>query len=269
MIDPPTRLVLLGHPVAHSISPRFQNAALRAAGIPLSYELIDVAPEALDDAIALLARERAAGNVTIPHKERFAERCDRLMPLAQRVGAANVFWHEGGALVGDNSDVGGSELVIRTLLGPTLSDARVAVLGAGGGAAAVLCALERCGVLDVRVYNRSMRRAELLASRFGHSARVAATLDDALHSATLVVNATPRGLHPGDNLPVDIAHLPGGCAVFDLAYAPGETTWVKAARQAGHRAADGEGMLVEQGAIAFEKWFGFAPDRDVMWKAMA
>ena len=83
------------------------------------------------------------------------------------------------------------------------------------------------------------------------------------------MNATPRGLHPGDNLPVGIAQLPGGCAVFDLAYAPGETAWVKAARQAGHRAADGEGMLVEQGAIAFEKWFGFAPDRDVMWKAMA
>ena len=269
MIDPPARLVLLGHPVAHSISPRFQNAALRAAGIPLTYELIDVAPEALDDTIASLARERAAGNVTIPHKERFAERCVRLMPLAERVGAANVFWHEDGVLVGDNSDVGGSELVIRTLLGPMLSAAKVAVIGAGGGAAAVLCALERCGVPEARVYNRSMRRAELLVSRFGPFARVEETLGNALHGATLVVNATPRGLHAGDTMPVDVARLPGGCAVFDLAYAPGETAWVKAARHSGHRAADGEGMLVEQGAIAFERWFGFAPDRNVMWQAMA
>ncbi len=268
-MDPPARLVLLGHPVAHSISPRFQNAALRAAGIPLTYELMDVAPEALDNTIASLARERAAGNVTIPHKERFAERCARLMPLAARVGAVNVFWHEDGALVGDNSDVGGSELVIRTLLGATRPDATVAVLGAGGGAAAVLCALERCGVREARVYNRSMQRAELLSHRFGTFTHATATLAEALRGATLVVNTTPRGLHPGDDMPVDIERLPRGCAVFDLAYAPGETAWVKAAREAGHRASDGEGMLVEQGAIAFARWFGFEPDRNVMWQAMA
>ncbi|CAN5496334.1 shikimate dehydrogenase [soil metagenome] len=268
-MDAPARLVLLGHPVAHSISPRFQNAALRAAGIPLTYELVDVAPEALDDMIATLARERSAGNVTIPHKEPFAARCARLTPLAQRVGAVNTFWHEGGALVGDNTDVGGSELVIRTLLGNTLSSAKVALVGAGGGAAAVLCALERCGIWDARVYNRSMPRAELLASRFEQFARSTTTLTEALRNATLVVNTTPRGLHAGDDMPVAIEQLPPGCAVFDLAYAPEETAWVKAARHAGHRAADGEGMLVEQGAIAFERWFGMEPDRNVMWKAMA
>ncbi|MDQ2666036.1 MAG: shikimate dehydrogenase [Gemmatimonadota bacterium] len=268
-MDAPARLVLLGHPVAHSISPRFQNAALRAAGIPLTYELIDVPPDALDDTLMSLARERAAGNVTIPHKERLAERCARLMPLAQRVGAANVFWHEDGALVGDNSDVGGSEHVIRALLGDQLHEARVAVIGAGGGAAAVLCALERCGITDVRLYNRHMPRAEALSSRFPGSTRAIASLDDSLAYTTLVVNTTPLGLHHGDAMPVAIELLPRGCAVFDLAYAPGETAWVKEARNCGHRAADGEGMLVEQGAIAFERWFGFEPDRNVMWKAMA
>jgi shikimate dehydrogenase len=268
-MDAPARLVLLGHPVAHSISPRFQNAALRAAAIPLTYELVDVHPDALDAMIASLAVERAAGNVTIPHKERFAQRCARLMPLAERVGAANVFWHEKGELVGDNSDVGGSELVIRTLLGDQLRGARVAVIGAGGGAAAVLCALERCGVAEARVYNRNMSRAEDLATRYAALTRATASLDEALLGATLVVNTTPLGLHVGDAMPVDIDMLPPGCAVFDLAYAPGETAWVKEARNAGHRAADGEGMLVEQGAIAFERWFGFEPDRNVMWKAMA
>lgn len=268
-MDAPERLVLLGHPVAHSISPRFQNAALRAAGIALTYELLDVHPDALDETIASLAREHAAGNVTIPHKERFAQRCTRLMPLAQRVGAVNVFWHEQGELVGDNSDVGGAELVIRSLLSGAPSAARVAVIGAGGGAAAVLCALERCGVAEVRLYNRDMTRAKVLATRFGALARPSASLDAALLGATLVVNTTPLGLHAGDAMPVEIDRLPPGCAVFDLAYAAGETAWVTQARSAGHRAADGEGMLVEQGAIAFERWFGIEPDRNVMWKAMA
>ena len=268
-MDAPARLVLLGHPVAHSISPRFQNAALKAAGIPLTYEMIDVAPERLDDMIAALAREHGAGNVTIPHKEQFALRCARLMPLAQRVGAVNVFWHEDGLLVGDNSDVGGAELTIRALLDGKLRDARVAVIGAGGGAAAVLCALERCGVTEARVYNRGMTRALALATRFSPFARAVDSMADALAGAILVVNTTPQGLHAGDDMPVPIDQLPPECAVFDLTYARGETAWVKAARNGGHRAADGAGMLVEQGAIAFERWFGVEPDRNVMWKAMA
>lgn len=267
-MDSPARLVLLGHPVAHSISPRFQNAALRAAGIPLAYELMDVDPHALDDALAALARERAAGNATIPLKEMLAARCARVSPLAQRVGAVNVFWHEDGLLVGDNSDVGGAEAMMRALLGDALPAACIALIGAGGSAAAVLAAAERCGVQDVRVYNRHMERAEVLAARFAPMARAVAPMRDALAGATLVVNATPVGLH-GDGFPVPLAMLPGGCAVFDLAYRQGETPWVKAAREAGHRATDGEGMLIEQGAIAFERWFGIQPDRDAMWKALS
>ncbi len=268
MIDAPSRLVLLGHPVAHSISPLFQNAALRAAGIPLVYETLDVPPERLDVTLAHLREERAAGNVTIPLKELVAERCVRLSPLARRVGAVNVFWHEQGDLVGDNSDVGGAELVMRALVGGHLADARVALVGAGGSAASILAALERCGVRDVRVYNRNMDRAARLVSRFTSFTRAEGDLEQALAGATLVVNATPVGLHDASH-PVPLELLPAGCAVFDLAYARGETAWVTAARAAGHRAADGEGMLIEQGAIAFETWFGMAPDRNAMWKAIS
>src|SRR5829696_9070009 len=105
-MDAPARLVLLGHPVAHSISPQFQNAALRAAGIDLVYETLDVPPASLDRALVRLREERAAGNVTIPLKEEFAQRCVRVSALAERAGAVNVFWHEQGDLIGDNSDVG-------------------------------------------------------------------------------------------------------------------------------------------------------------------
>ncbi|MES2179622.1 MAG: shikimate dehydrogenase [Gemmatimonadota bacterium] len=267
-MDAPSRLVLLGHPVAHSISPAFQNAALRAAAIPLTYSLLDVAPDALSATLDVLAREPAAGNITIPHKETVYAQCIRVSALARRVGAVNTFWHEDGELVGDNTDVGGAEMVMRALAGGPLAESRIAVIGAGGSASAVLCAAERCRVSDVRVYNRSMGRAEQLVDRFAGVSRVANSLEAALEGATLVVNATPVGLHEGAGFPVPLELLPSGCAVFDLTYRRGETAWVTAARNAGHRAADGEGMLIEQGALSFERWFGIAPDRDAMWKAI-
>ena len=104
----PERLVLLGHPLGHSLSPALQNAALRAAGIPLTYEPVDVPRSVLDDTLADLRRKRAAGNVTIPHKEAVRAACDRLTDTARAVGAVNTFWTAvDGALVGDNTDVGG------------------------------------------------------------------------------------------------------------------------------------------------------------------
>jgi len=263
----PGRLVLLGHPVSHSLSPRFQNAALRAAGIPLVYEALDVAPHALADTLAGLAIVGASGNVTIPHKEAVAARCRRRTALADRCAAVNTFWHENGALVGDNTDVGGVDAIALALLGAARSSARVALLGAGGSAAAVLAAAERWGSARVRLYNRNVERAHTLASRFGAAVEVVESIERALADATLVVNATPLGLRD-DELPVAIEAIPSGAAVFDLVYRTGETAWVRAAREGGHRSADGEGMLVEQGALSFERWFGIEPDRNAMWAAL-
>jgi len=263
----PGRLVLLGHPVAHSASPRFQNAALEAAGIPLRYEALDVTAAQLDATLESLALVNGAGNVTIPHKEVVARRCVHLTPLAERCGAVNVFWHEDHELYGDNTDVAGVEFVASALLRRRTKNARVALIGAGGAAAAVLCAVERWEGAHVRLYNRHVSRAESLAERFPSITDVAVSLDDAVRDASLVVNATPVGLHD-DTHPVPVQRLPEGSAVFDLVYRPTETSWVRESREAGHRAADGEGMLMEQGALAFERWFGRRPDRAAMWKAM-
>ncbi len=268
MIDPPARLVLLGHPVAHSISPRIQNAALASAGIGLTYEARDVPPQSLDAALVLLAGERAAGNVTIPHKEAVAARCAQLSSLARRVGAVNTFWHEDGLLIGDNTDVGGLDATVRALLGEEIRGARVALLGAGGGAAAVLAAAEGWDDAHVAVYNRHMPRAERLAARFPTVATVATSLEAMLAGATLVINTTPVGMRDSA-LPLPLELLPSGAAVFDLVYRANETAWVTAARLAGHRSADGLGMLVEQGALAFRRWFGVDADRDAMWRAVS
>jgi shikimate dehydrogenase len=263
----PERLVLLGHPVAHSLSPRMQSAALRSAGIPLVYEALDVDPSVFDATIAALRAENAAGNVTVPHKERMRVACDELTPLAERVGAVNTFWVEdGGRLVGDNTDVGGFDAAVRDLLGRKPSELSVGVVGAGGAAAAVLAAVESWDGCVAHVYNRTPERARILCERFGS---VGHPVDDigVVAGAQLVVNATSLGLRD-DAFPIDPALIAPGAVVVDLVYRPGETAWVKAVRTRGHKSRDGIAMLVEQGALAFERWFGVVADRPAMWEAV-
>ncbi len=266
MTSRPGRLVLLGHPVSHTLSPIFQNAALRSAGIALTYEALDVPPERLDATLEILREVNAAGNATIPHKAALAARCVRRTALAERTGAVNTFWFEHGALVGDNTDVGGFARAAESLLGAAPDGLTVGLLGAGGAAAAVLAAVERWPGARALVWNRSPERADALCARFSS---VAQRIDVAgiARSAELVVNATAIGRRD-DAFPIDPTLLRTDAAVLDLVYRRGETPWVRAARAAGRRAADGLPMLVEQGALAFERWFGVTPDRAAMMRAL-
>jgi shikimate dehydrogenase len=261
--------VLLGHPVAHSLSPVFQQAALHAAGIPLRYELLDVLPAALASVVQQLRAERAAGNVTIPHKEAMHALCDRRTPLAERVGAVNTFWvDDAGALVGDNTDVAGFD-ALAGVLGIDRAQAAVACLGSGGAAAAVCAAVVQWPRATVRLHGRSAERAQALVDRFGDRVQLAASPARALEGARVVVNATPLGLHDHDPLPIAIDALPRDACVMDLVYRRGETRFVREARAAGHPAVDGLEMLLQQGVAAFERWFARAPNVEAMRAALA
>lgn len=264
----PSRLVLLGHPVAHSLSPVFQLAALRAAGIDVSYEAFDVRAEELAGVLKGLVRDRAAGNVTLPHKERVAELCEVRTPLAERTGAVNTFWTDDrGRLVGDNTDVGGFTAAVRRLLDREPRGLRVAVLGAGGAAAAVCEAVSTWPESSCVVHARTRERAEALAARYPKLVSTVASELEALEGADLLVNATPLGLE-GSLMPVAPGMIPKSVAVMDLTYRRGRTPWASACRSRGLRAEDGLPMLIEQGALAFERWFGVPPDRDVMWASV-
>ena len=264
----PGRLVLLGHPVQHSLSPRFQNAALHAAGIPVTYEALDVPPGELDRVLAELRDVGAAGNVTIPHKAAVAAACDRQTLIAQRTGSVNTFSFEGGKLIGENTDVAGFRALAASVFKRPPRDAVITLLGAGGGAAAVCAVVEEWAGARVQVHARGRDRAVELSKRFPGLVSVASSLSDALEQATIVVNATPVGLD-GNELPMDVGQLPRDAVVMDLAYRAGQTPWIRAARQAGHTAVDGLEMLIAQGATAFERWFGQKPDRAVMRAALA
>lgn len=270
----PTRLLVLGHPVEHSLSPVFQQAALDAAGIPLRYERLDVAPERLAQTLVSLRAERAAGNITLPHKREALATCDVLTPLAQDVGAVNTFWtDEAGRLCGDNTDVGGFEAAVRHLLPRPLDGLCVLLVGAGGAAHAVREAVRHWPEARLIVQARRPSEAAALVAPLG--ARGAALASDhaalvaTLGEVDLVVNTTPLGLGADDPLPLDVGLLRPRHTVLDLTYRrSGPTALVAACRSRGIRADDGLRMLVEQGALAFERWFDQPAPRSVMMAAM-
>ncbi len=261
----PRRLVLLGHPVAHSLSPLMQEAALRSRGIEATYEALDVPVAQLADLLATLVERGDAGNVTIPHKRQVAAACDRRTAVAERAGAVNTFWVSDGLLHGDNTDVAGFDAAVAAA-GVSCAGARVALLGAGGAAAAVCTACEGWPGAEVKVWARRRGEAERLAAGFP-TASVVGDKNAAVRDATLVVNATPIGM-TDDALPFAIELLPCDAVVMDLVYRREQTALVQAARARGHRALDGREMLVWQGAWAFQRWFGILPDVGAMRAAL-
>ena len=269
--EAPRALCILGHPVAHSLSPVFQRAALQQAGLDVMYERRDVVPEALRAELAALCASRTGGNVTIPHKEQMFALCTHLTAAAQRTHAVNTFWWHGHDLCGHNTDVDGVTATLIALYPPDFpSD--IVVLGAGGAAAAVLVAIEQqlhWQTSPVRIVSRNPARAAALVARLRSRATVvASTSEIAWSQIGLVINATPLGLHASDDMPVAPSVLSPETRVFDLVYRREGTAWVHAARSRGLVAEDGLRMLVEQGAAAFACWFGVQPSRDVMWASL-
>jgi shikimate dehydrogenase len=245
-----------------------QNAALASAGIPASYSAEDVEPGRLQATLAALALEGAAGNITIPHKERANRLMGRLSPIASRVGATNTFFTaEEGELVGHNTDVAGFAELVQSTTGSTPSAARFAVIGAGGSAAAVLAAIEMWDGCSAIVYARNAARGASLASRFAAVTRTQWMTDGQWLDGDIVVNATPVGLN-NDEFPAPLSSISIDAIVLDLVCRSGDTPWVRAARDSGRVASGGFPMLVGQGAAAFEAWFGVQPDREAMWRGL-
>jgi shikimate dehydrogenase len=193
---------------------------------------------------------------------------NQLSPIAARVGAINTFRTlHSGDLIGDNTDVAGFTAFAKHVIGEIPQGARVAVIGAGGAARAVLAAVELWKAASVTVYARRLDAARELVERFNNFARAESLSLDNTFDCDIVVNATTVGLED-ESLPVPIELLAERAALLDLVYRPGETAWVRAARASGRIASDGLPMLVEQGAASFEIWFSMAPDREAMWKAV-
>jgi shikimate dehydrogenase len=270
-----TRLfALLGDPVSHSLSPRFQNAALQALGLDGVFVALRCSADDLPGLLRGIARAGGGGNVTVPHKALAAATVDRPSEAVRRTGACNAYWLQDGAVHGDNTDVAGALQAVTSLLGRPPAGARVLLLGAGGAASAAVCALADAGAERIVIANRTLDRAHALEERFrapGVRIDVAGPVDGLANERfDLAINSTSLGLKPADPLPLDPdAPGPEVGAALDLVYSPAETRWVHAMRARGLPAADGKEMLIGQGAAAFRRWWGVEPPLDVMRAALA
>jgi shikimate dehydrogenase len=285
-VEPPIRLGVFGAPVAHSLSPQIQNAALSACEIGMQYARFHIRLNELRSALRLLRDLDFVGvNLTVPHKIAAFGQIDEADESASRVGAVNTIRVRDKKLVGANTDGEGFVRAIRTEFSIDLRDLRVMIIGAGGGtgrAIAWQCALENCERLVL--VNRTLEKANALAEQLqpsfagprvlGPAARLEAVPWDESAMRTqvadidLIVNAAPVGMNPSDPAPIPARLLAPHHIVFDCVYGSSKTALIRAAEEAGARGANGLSMLLYQGAASFSIWFEREAPIDAMRAAL-
>lgn len=270
---------VLGHPVGHSLSPAMQNAAFKAAGIDAEYGVYDVAPEGLADFLSSLHKKNISGlNVTIPHKikaKEFIEKHGTLDAFAKKLGAVNTIKvGVDGKLCGFNTDGPGFYRSLVEDLKFEPEGKTVFVLGSGGAATAIVMYLGN-GPKSIFIADVDKNKAVALKAHYDEyydKTRLSivdpSDIGNKLGSNDLLVNTTPVGMKDGDPSPVAKEILPRGLRVYDLVYNRPATQLVKEANAMKLHAVTGLGMLLYQGAIAFEIWTGQQAPVSVMKKAL-
>jgi shikimate dehydrogenase len=256
---------VMGWPVMHSRSPTIHNYWFAKHGLVGTYVPLAIRAEGLRAALRALPALGFAGcNLTIPHKEAAFDIVDRVDPLARRIGAINcVVVAPDGSLDGRNNDGFGYIQSILEAYPAWRADAGpIVVIGAGGGARAVLVSLSDQGARDIRLINRSPERAQALAREFGAPIRALAWDDRhaALEGAAMLINTTSQGMAGQPALDLMLDKLPASALVSDIVYIPRETPLLAAARARGNRTINGLGMLLHQARPAWKAWFGIEPE---------
>jgi shikimate dehydrogenase len=264
---------LMGWPVMHSRSPKIHNFWLAKYGLDGTYVPLAIRAEGLRAALRALPALGFAGcNLTIPHKEAAFEIVDRVDPLARRIGAINcVVVAADGSLDGYNYDGFGYIQSILEAYPYWRADAGpIVVVGAGGGARAVLVSLVDRGAQEIRLLNRSPERAHTLAREFGAPIEAVAWKERhaALAGAAMLINTTSQGMTGQPALDLALDKLPASALVSDIIYVPRETPLLAAARLRGNRTVNGLGMLLNQARPAFQAWFGVMPEVTAELRAM-
>ncbi len=270
-----TRLAgIIGHPVAHSLSPVFQGAAFAHCGMDVQYERWNTETVALPARLASLRDPRYLGaNVTIPHKEAVIPLLDELGGQSARVGAVNTIVNREGRLFGFNTDGPGFVAALRTEARFEPKGAAIVLLGAGGAARGIAFALAEAGAARLDIANRTVARAERLAADVAPFARSRVSVvasDKTLSEYDCIVNCTSLGMHGGGAevaLPCDLSTATRSALAVDIVYAPEVTPFLAEAAKRGMPTLGGLPMLIYQGALAFELWMGVAAPTDVMFAA--
>lgn len=269
---------IIGYPIHHSLSPLMHNSVFEAMGLDYCYIPLEVEPRRIRSAVKALRLLGFCGfNVTIPHKRRIMGLMDRLSPEARMIGAVNTVEIRRGRMIGHNTDGRGFLRAFREETGESAAGKRIVILGAGGAARAVAFQWALDGGAGVMIANRSSARAAILVRDLRRAAPSSsafilpwteASLIEGVRQADIVINATSVGMNPDDPPLLPPHVLRSGHIVCDLVYKPSATSLLKQAQAAGAKAINGLGMLVHQGALAFEIWTGQRPPINIMREAL-
>lgn len=275
-----TRVVgVIGDPIEHSRSPQMQNAAFAKAGLDYVYVPFHVRPNNLAQAIAGFKALNVVGiNVTLPHKQAVIPYLTSISREAELIGAVNTLTFLEDGIHGDNTDAPG---VLRALeedgnLSIPVGE-NVVVLGAGGAARAIVVAFALAGVASITIANRTTEKAIALAEEMQEKTGVSmhgmgltdARVADAVRQSTLLVNTATASMDLTQPLLISVDWLQPNTIVYDIVYTPPVTPLMTAAAERGCQTLGGIGMLIHQGAIAFEKWTGVPPCTHTMQQALS
>jgi shikimate dehydrogenase len=256
---------VMGNPIHQSLSPILHNGWLAEFGYDGVYVAFDIDPNHFEAALIGLSHAGLqGGNITAPFKERAASGVAQLTPRAKAIGSVNCLTQMDGGFIGDTTDGDGfiADLDQRAQ-GWRDNTGPVVILGAGGAARALLYALYNSGRRDIVVVNRTLARAQTVVDLVNDErvmARPLEALDLCLKEAGLVINASSAGLAGSVSIAPDFSNTAANCLIYDTVYAPKDTAFLMAAQEAGRQNLGGLGMLVGQGGLAFENWFGVRPD---------
>ncbi len=279
IIKQPIRLALFGSPVAQSLSPLIQNAALRAAELDIEYVALKVTSEELPEALEKLRSSNFLGvNLTMPHKHRALTLVDEASPHARLLGAINTIMVRNGKLYGHNTDGPGFVAALLETENFVIKNKCILILGATGGAGraiAAQAALEGCHTLYLASrMPRALQEQTTFLSQLKADLHVEAvgldpsSLARVMPHVDLIVNATPVGIHPEDDSLIPSHLFQKNHFLYDMLYYSKTTSIMEAALQAGSRASNGLSMLLHQGALAFEFWFDQPAPLEVMRTAL-
>jgi shikimate dehydrogenase len=260
----PKKIAIIGDPVSHSLSPAMQNAAFRARKLPFRYSKKRLTSSQLPSFLKALKKGHYRGlNVTVPYKEAVMTYLDEITPTARLIGAVNTILVEDGNLKGFNTDGEGYLRSLKKETGFSLRGKHVVILGAGGAARAIVVACLSQGVQGLTLANRTLGRARKLALEFQKKfpriliravSLKSKILEPVFKKTDLLINTTSAGLKKEPFPPLPLRLLPKRALVSDIVYKPALTPLLSEAKKKGKRTHPGLGMLLHQGALAFEIW---------------
>jgi shikimate dehydrogenase len=266
------RYGVMGYPVSHSRSPVIHRLFALQTQQSLQYELLQVTPEKLEIAVRQFQRTGGKGlNITVPHKSEVAKLCDHLTERASTAGAVNTLSFRDGEIYGENTDGIGLLRDLSINLGITLEGANILILGAGGATRGIVGPLLEMQPASLRIANRTLDKAQILASHFSQSGPVSAcrfSVVPVTEKYDLIINATSAGVK-GEVPPYPAAAVAPDTLCYDLSYGLKATPFSVWAREQGaERSVMGWGMLVEQAAESFHIWRGVRPETAPVLKQM-